>query len=132
MSRACASFAAGSSQRSASVSMMDLVDLAYPEGPLGLASEARLAGNDQPPVVRLLLEQPQELPQDVGVAVLPVHAPRPIVARVPVGHEDAVRPAAPEHPGGDGARARLPEPVERDVLREEPVYTTLHIFNVDY
>ena len=50
----------------------------------------------------------------------------------PLPLRTAVRPAAPEHPGGDGARARLPEPVERDVLREEPVCTTLHIFNVDY
>ena len=79
MSRACASFAAGSSQRSASVSMTDW-----------LTSRTQSAPSDWPP--KLVLRAMTS---------------------------------------GDGARARLPEPVERDVLREEPVCTTLHIFNVD-
>ena len=58
-------------------------------------------------------------------AVLAVAAPRLVVARVPVRHEDPARLAVPEHRRGDRASARLPEPVERDVLREEPVRVLL-------
>ena len=72
-------------------------------------------------VVRLLLQQLQKFPEDVRVAVLPVPAPRPVVARVPVGHEDAVRFPRSEHACGHLAFSCLPEPVQRDVLREETV-----------